>query len=70
MNPHPTITLNGSPHPIEQPVTLEHLLQSLGLAGKPVVAELNEQPVFPRDYPTTTVQPGAKLEIVTLAAGG
>ncbi len=65
-----TITLNGAPHPIEAPIPLDRLLESLGLAGKPVVAELNEQAVFPRDYPHTLVEPGARLEIVTLAAGG
>ena len=70
MNPQPTITVNGTPRPFECPLTLEQLLQSLGLAGQPVVAELNEHPVFPRDYASTMVEPGAKIEIVTLAAGG
>jgi thiamine biosynthesis protein ThiS len=65
-----TITLNGSPHPLDGAVTIASLLESLGLAGKPVVVELNEQAVFPRDYPQTQVEPGARLEIVTLAAGG
>jgi thiamine biosynthesis protein ThiS len=70
MNAQPVITLNGSPHPIAGPITLEHLLENLGLAGKPVVVELNEQAVFPRDYPRIPVENGAKIEIVTLAAGG
>jgi len=70
MIPQPAITLNGSPHPIDHTVTLERLLESLGLVGQPVVAELNEQAVFPRDYAATMVEPGAKIEIVTLAAGG
>jgi thiamine biosynthesis protein ThiS len=65
-----TITLNGSPHPIEGALAIDRLLASIGLAGKPVVVELNEQAVFPRDYPQTLVQPGARVEIVTLAAGG
>ncbi|MCX6867934.1 MAG: sulfur carrier protein ThiS [Verrucomicrobia bacterium] len=66
----PAITLNGSPHPIPGPITLERLLETLDLAGKPVVVELNEQAVFPRDYPCTLVDNGARIEIVTLAAGG
>jgi len=70
MNPPATITVNGMPRTVEHPLTLEQLLQALGLAGQPVVAELNEQAVFPRDYATTTVAFGARLEIVTLAAGG
>lgn len=67
----PAITLNGSPHALEEgAVSLERLLESIGLAGKPVVVELNEQAVFPRDYSGTLVENGARVEIVTLAAGG
>ena len=65
-----TIILNGTPHPIERALALDRLLVSIGLAGKPVVVELNEQAVLPRDYAQTPVEPGARIEIVTLAAGG
>lgn len=65
-----TITLNGAPHPVAAAVSIVRLLESIGLAGKPVVVELNEQAVFPRDYPHTMVEPGARVEIVALAAGG
>ena len=65
-----TIQLNGRTHPLAAPLTLAALLESLGLAGKPVVAELNEAVVFPRDYPLTTLPDGSRLELVTLAAGG
>ncbi|MCF7674274.1 MAG: sulfur carrier protein ThiS [Akkermansiaceae bacterium] len=64
------ITLNGTPHEIPAPVTLAALLETLGLAGRPVVVELNEVAVLPRDYSTTTVPADARLEVVTLAAGG
>lgn len=70
MTSQPTITLNGAPHPIPDPILLDRLLDLLDLAGKPVVVELNELAVFPRDYPHTLVSPGDRLEIVTLAAGG
>ncbi len=70
MNPPATITLNGSPHPVEGAIPLNGLLETLGLSGKPVVVELDEQAVFPRDYERTMVGPGARVEIVTLAAGG
>ncbi len=70
MTPPTTITLNGAPHPVEAAVSIEALLASIGLAGKPVVVELNEQAVFPRDYPRAVVEPGARVEIVALAAGG
>ena len=65
-----TIVLNGSPHPLAGPLTLAALLENLGLAGKPVVVELNESVVFPRDYPLTALPDGTRLEVVTLAAGG
>lgn len=65
-----TITLNGSPHPQPHEITVEQLLGNLGLAGKPVVVELDGQAVFPRDHAQTVVKPGARVEIVTLAAGG
>ena len=64
------ILLNGNPHPLAAPVSLTALLDSLGLADKPVVVELNEVAVFPRDFPFTTVAEGARVEVVTLAAGG
>lgn len=64
------ITLNGSPHALEGPVSLAGLLESIGLAGKPVVVELNETAIFPRDYAQTLVENGARVELVILAAGG
>ena len=51
-------------------MTVSDLLESIGFGGKPVVVELNEQAVFPRDYPSVRVEDGARIEIVTLAAGG
>ena len=65
-----TIVLNGSPYPLAAPLTLDALLETLGLAGKPVVVELNEAVVFPRLYPFTALPDGTRLEVVTLAAGG
>ena len=65
-----TIKLNGQPHPVAGTQSITSLLAELGLAGKPVVVELNEEAVFPRDYDRTQVDPGARVEIVALAAGG
>ena len=64
------IQLNGQAHEIGSPKTVTELLESLDLDGKPVVVELNENAVFPRDYPQTLVGEGAGVEIVALAAGG
>jgi thiamine biosynthesis protein ThiS len=66
-----TLTLNGSPRTFEADAfTVATLLGSLGLGGKPVVVELDREPVFPADYATTDVRDGAHVEIVTIAAGG
>ena len=65
-----TIQVNGQPHPLESPVSVTALLAILGLAGKPVVIELNGKALLRDEYAGTLVAPGATLEIVTLAAGG
>ena len=66
-----TLILNGSPRTFEHDsFTVASLLAALGLAGKPVVVELDREPVFPATYATTEVRDGANLEIVTIAAGG
>ena len=70
MNNPTTITLNGSPHAIHGTITLANLLEIINLASQPVVIELNQHAVFPRDYAHTLVTAGDHLEIVTLAAGG
>ena len=62
------ILLNGQGHEIGSPLTVTELLVSLDLSGKPVVVELDETAVFPRDYPQTMVGEGARVEIVALAA--
>jgi sulfur carrier protein len=51
-------------------LSLGALLDLIGLGDKPVVVELNEQAVFPRDYAQTHVENGARIELVMLAAGG
>ena len=65
-----SILLNGSPHLLDGPMTLTALLESLGLGGKPVVVELDESAVFPKDYSQRIVADGARIEVVILAAGG
>lgn len=64
------IQLNGGVRHFEKAMTLADLLEVLELGGKPVVVELDEQAVFPRDYPSLWVNDGARLEVVSLAAGG
>lgn len=66
-----TLILNGTSRDFDADAfTVATLLDALGLAGKPVVVELDREPVFPADYGTTEVRDGASVEIVTIAAGG
>jgi thiamine biosynthesis protein ThiS len=64
------IQLNGNRHEIEAPLTVTALLESIGFGDKPVVVELDEKALFPRDFPTSIVADGSRVEIVALAAGG
>ncbi|MEP4078874.1 sulfur carrier protein ThiS [Haloferula sp.] len=66
-----TLTINGSARTIDhQELAIDALLTELGLAGKPVVVELNREAVLPTAYSSTSVTDGSELEIVTIAAGG
>lgn len=65
-----TITVNGQTSECADNATLSQLLQQLGLAGKPVVIELNGAPVLASAHDTTSIPAEARIEIITLAAGG
>lgn len=65
-----TIQLNGNNHNLPAPLNIEGLLASIGLGDKPVVVELNQHALFPREYTETIVNDGDKVEIITIAAGG
>lgn len=64
------IRLNGHPHEIPAAMSVREFLDHIGFGDKPCVVELNEEAVFPREYPDRMVEDGAKVEVVTLAAGG
>ena len=64
------ITINGKQAETPQNTSIPNLLEQLNLTGKPVVIELNQTALFPRDYKTTNLSEGDKLEIITIAAGG
>lgn len=66
-----TLTINGQERDFSsKDFTVFALLEALGLGGKPVVVELDQEAVFPADYPSTAVRDGAAVEIVVIAAGG
>lgn len=51
-------------------LTVTQLLQQLGLEGKPVAVELNQELVPRGQHPDTTLHDGDRLEIVSLTGGG
>lgn len=65
-----TIQLNGKPHELDPESNILNLLESINLANKPVVVEVNKVAIFPRDYPSTLLKENDMVEIVTIAAGG
>jgi thiamine biosynthesis protein ThiS len=66
-----TITLNGQSRTFTtDQLTVDGLLAEVGLAGKPVVVEVDCEAVFPAEYASTGIRDGASIEIVTIAAGG
>lgn len=67
---NPSILLNGVAKEHAVTMSLVDFLSSIGLANKPVIIELNEKAIYPRDYATMEVAPGDKIEVVALAAGG
>ncbi|MGE9268121.1 MAG: sulfur carrier protein ThiS [Verrucomicrobiales bacterium] len=65
-----TIILNSQEHPLAQALTITELLAELGLAGKPVVAELNQEALSPGEHESRQLRDGDRLELITIAAGG
>jgi sulfur carrier protein len=55
---------------VENVSTVGDLLDVIGLAGKPVVVEHNQQALFPREIATAPVSDGDLIEIVQVTAGG
>ncbi|MDB6139041.1 MAG: molybdopterin synthase/thiamine biosynthesis sulfur carrier beta-grasp [Verrucomicrobiaceae bacterium] len=65
-----TITLNGQPQTLAAPATVLDLLAVLGFGGRPVVVELNQQALLPREHATAGLNEGDVIEIVQITAGG
>jgi len=64
------ITVNGESRPLSAGQTVAHLLDDLGLSGKPVAVEVNRQVIPKRSHESTTLTNGDVIEVVTLVGGG
>ncbi len=66
----PAIVLNGHSHPVAPGSTIFTLLQSLQLAEVPVLVEHNATALFPREFSSTPLVAGDRVEIIRIVAGG
>ncbi|MBN8644785.1 MAG: sulfur carrier protein ThiS [Planctomycetes bacterium] len=66
----PTIELNGKPHAIAEGATVRDLLEALGLTAQPAAVEVNRVLVPRREHERRVLQPGDRVEVVTLVGGG
>lgn len=65
-----TIQVNGDSHTASEPLTVRGLLDELGFGLRPVIVELNQRALFPREHAETGIKEGDVLEIVQITAGG
>ena len=64
------VIANGKAVSVQLPCSLEQFLLAQGLRPRSVVVEHNSEAVAPSDFPTRSLQPGDRLEIVRVVAGG
>ncbi len=65
-----TIILNGENKQIDNNITIEQLLQSLGLTNKRLAVEINQQIVPRSNFSSHTLNEHDKVEIVQAIGGG
>jgi sulfur carrier protein len=70
ISPSDAITLNGQPHPCQQPIPLLELFQQLSLNPRLIAVEYNGEILHRQFWPQTQVEAGDRLEIVTIVGGG
>ena len=66
----PHVIANGREVPASLPCSLEEFLVAQQLLPRSVVVELNGEAVSPSEFPRRVLQPGDRLEIVRIVAGG
>lgn len=64
------IQLNGENHDIPDNSTAQDLIEQLGLTGKRLAMELNQEIVPRSTYAGTALQNGDQIEIVHAIGGG
>ena len=65
-----TIQLNGARKEINDHLTVEALVQQLGLQADRVAVELNLEILSRKRWPETTLREGDRIEMVHFVGGG
>ena len=65
-----TVIANGKPIAAKLPCSLEAFLVAQKLLPRSVVVEHNGEAVAPSEFSRRTLNPGDRLEIVKIVAGG
>lgn len=63
-------TINGAERELAADLSMSGLLEQLELQPVRVAVEVNRELVSRRDFATTTVRDGDRIEIVTFVGGG
>ncbi|EWG99988.1 sulfur carrier protein ThiS [Halomonas sp. BC04] len=64
------IQLNGEAHDLAADLTVAQLIDTLGLTGRRIAVELNEEIVPRSEHGTTRLSQGDRVEIVHAIGGG
>ncbi len=64
------VTINGSAHDIPEGLTIQKLVEHLGLGGGPVAVEINREIVPRARHAEHVVNGGDTIEIVHFVGGG
>jgi len=65
-----TVTINGNPVELEQPLSICELLQSAHVPPDYLAVEINAEVVPRAEHATHLVSDGDAVEVVTLVGGG
>lgn len=64
------VVVNGKPLPFPAGISIADLLQKIGIQGRAIAVEVNEQIQPATDFAQRTLLDGDTLEVVTLVGGG
>ena len=64
------VIVNGQPQFCSASASVLELLVALGFEGKPMLVEINAQALLAREHTTTNLQPGDRIEVIQIVAGG